>query len=182
VVQSVCAKEIAMDVGWQLPVAWVGLGIVVVVCGLRASRSPRAYRIGVAAVSVLWVLAGAGANASFLARGDDFSGFADGASTSFVRDTWESLVVPHHTLFIGLLIAFEALAGLAVLRTGVLRQTALLLLIGFNVALLSFGWGYLVWSLPLVVGLSLLWRSGRGERHRTTSPIAADAPRAGVTP
>lgn len=171
-----------MDVGWQLPVAWVALGIVVVVCGMRSSRTRRAYRVGVAAVSALWVLAGAGANAYFLARGDDFSGFADGASTPFVRETWESLVVPHHTLFIGLLITFEGLAGLAVLRAGAVRQTALLLLIGFDVALLSFGWGYPVWSVPLVVGLSQLWRSGRHDRQRTTSPIAADVPRADVTP
>jgi hypothetical protein len=168
-------KEVVMDVGWQLPVAWVTLGIIVVACGLRASRSQRAYRVGVAAVSALWVLAGAGANAYFLARGDDFSGFADGASTSFVRDTWQSLVVPHHTVFIGLLVAFEAAAGLAVLVEGTVRQTALLLLIAFTVALLSFGWGYLVWSVPLGVALGLLWRHGRqGLRAQPHMPHGAE--------
>ena len=73
------------------------------------------FYAGLAAVAALWVVAGAGANLWFLARGDDFSGFADQAPTSVVQDTWESLVVPHHAVFIGLLIAFEASAGAAVL-------------------------------------------------------------------
>lgn len=154
-----------MTTGWALPVVWASLGIVIVTCGLRATRSRRAYALGVAAVSALWVVAGAAANAYFLARGDDYSGFADGASTSFVRDRWESVVVPHHGLFIGLLIAFEAVAGLLVLIEGWVRQTALLLLIGFNLALLSFGWGFLVWSAPMGFALWLLWRAGRDIRR-----------------
>jgi hypothetical protein len=162
-------------------VVWVALGIVIVACSMRASRSRRAYVAGVAAVSALWVLAGAGANAYLLAHGADYSGFADGASTTFVRETWESLVVPNHGLFIGLLIAFEATAGLLVLVEGRVRQTALLLLIGFNVALVSFGWGFLAWSAPRVAALSMLWRAGRsalGPEHRVDAPTT----RAGATP
>ncbi|MGZ5403537.1 MAG: hypothetical protein ACXWDL_02690 [Nocardioides sp.] len=140
---------------------WFSLGVVIFVCSLRATRSQRLYRVGVTAVSALWVVAGAGVNAYFLLRGDDYSGFADGASTSFVRETWESVVVPHHSLFIGLLIAFEAVVGTLVLVEGRVRQTALLLLIAFNVALVSFGWGFLMWSVPMVVALSLLWRADR---------------------
>jgi hypothetical protein len=150
-----------MNIGWVLPVVWVGLGVVIVVCSLRAAQSRRAYVIGLTAVGVLWVAAGAAVNAYFLARGADYSGFADGASMSFVRDTWESVVVPHHALFIGLLIAFETAAGALVLIEGRLRQSALVLLIGFNVALVSFGWGFLAWSTPLAVALTLLWRANR---------------------
>jgi hypothetical protein len=170
-----------MSVGWVLPVVWVGLGIVIVACGLRAARSRRAYLVGVAAVSALWVVAGAGANAYFLARGDDYSGFADGASTSFVRDTWESVVAPHQGLFIGLLIAFEAAAGVLVLVEGRVRQMALLLLVAFNVALVSFGWGFLVWSVPMLVALSLLWRAGRTWR-RTKHRVDAPVTKAGAVP
>jgi uncharacterized membrane protein YphA (DoxX/SURF4 family) len=155
-----------MDVGWVLPVTWFGLGAVIVVSGVLAGRSRRAYDVGIVTVSVLWVLAGAAVNAWFLLRGDDYSGFADGSAFDFVTDTWESLVVPHHTLFIGLLVAFEAVAGLLVLVPGPLRQAALLLLVAFNVALLAFGWAYLVWTVPLVVALGLLWRSGRTGSHR----------------
>lgn len=170
-----------MSVGWVLPVLWVGLGVVILVCSLCASRSRRWYALGVAAVSALWVVAGAGANAYFLARGDDYSGFADGASTSFVRQTWESVVVPHHGLFIGLLIAFEAAAGALVLVRGPARQTALVLLIAFNVALVSFGWGFLVWSTAMVVALSLLWRADRTGR-RTRHHVDTCETRAGALP
>jgi hypothetical protein len=170
-----------MSVGWVLPVVWVGLGIVIVACGLRAARSRRAYLVGVAAVSALWVVAGAGANAYFLARGDDYSGFADGASTSFVRDSWQSVVAPHQGLFIGLLIAFEAAAGVLVLVEGRVRQMALLLLVAFNVALVSFGWGFLVWSVPMLVALSLLWRAGRTWR-RTEHRVDASVTKAGAVP
>lgn len=154
-----------MAIGWVLPALWAGLGIVIITCSLLAARSRRAYVTGVTAVSLLWVVAGAGANAYLLARGGDYSGFADGASTSLVRETWESLVVPHHGLFIGLLIAFEATAGVLVLVEGAPRQLALVLLIGFTVALVSFGWGFLVWSIPMVAALSLLWRAGRDVRR-----------------
>jgi len=169
-----------MSIGWALPVLWVGLGIVIVASSLRAARSRRAYLAGVTAVSALWVVAGAAVNASLLARGADYSGFADGASTSFVRETRESLVVPHHGLFIGLLIAFEAAAGLMVLVEGPVRQAALLVLIGFNVALVSFGWGFLAWSAPMALALYLLWRAGRGVRRTEQHRDAAARTRAGA--
>jgi hypothetical protein len=174
-------EEGVMEIGWVLPVVWFGLGVVIIACSVRAARSRRAYVAGVTTVSLLWVVAGAAVNAYFLARGDDYAGFADGASTSFVRDTWESVVVPQHSLFIGLLIAFEATVGLLVLIEGRVRQVALVLLIGFNVALLSFGWGFLVWSVPMVGALSLLWRADRSWRR---TEDRADAPRtgAGVVP
>jgi hypothetical protein len=69
--------------------------------------------------------------------------------------------VPNHELFIGLLIVFEAAAGALVLVEGRVRQVALALLIGFNIALVSFGWGYLLWSVPMVAALSLLRRADR---------------------
>ncbi|WP_432477954.1 hypothetical protein [Nocardioides sp. GXQ0305] len=171
-----------MEVGWVLPVAWVGLGAVIVVSSIRAGSSPRAYRVGVLSVSALWVLAGAAVNGYFLARGDDYSGFADGASTSYVQDTWESLVVPHHTTFIGLLIAFEAVVGLLVLVEGPVRQVALVLLIGFTVALVPFGWGYLVWSVPMTLALVLLFRAGRVHRRTHGTAVDLTAPPPGALP
>ncbi len=164
-----------MDVGWVLPVTWFGLGLVVVGCSVRSARSRHAFGAGIGAVAALWVLAGAGANTFFLARGDDFSGFADLATVSFVGDTWESTVVPHHTVFIGLLIAFEACAGAAVLVPGRVRQVALVLLMGFNAALLSFGWGYLVWSVPLVAALEALRRADR-QWAALDAPVTAGPP------
>jgi hypothetical protein len=147
--------------GALLPVAWGVLGTTVVVCGLRAHASRRAFVVGICAASVLWVLAGAGANAAMLVDGSTYTGFADGSPIPFVTDTWESLVVPHHHVFIGALIAGEALAGLLVLVPGRPREVALLALVGFNATLVVFGWWFAVWAVPLVTALVLLYRAVR---------------------
>jgi hypothetical protein len=150
--------------GWLLPAAWGVLGLTIVTCGLLARRHPGASRIGLAAVSLLWVVFGAGANATMLAAGTTYSGFADASPIQFVRDTWQSLVVPHHHAFIGLLIAGEAVAGILVL-VGRTRQVALLALVAFNLTLLVFGWAFAIWGVPVATGLALLARADRS-RHR----------------
>ncbi|RNM17542.1 hypothetical protein [Nocardioides pocheonensis] len=156
--------------GWVLPAAWAGLGLTIVVCALLASRSSAALTAGIAAVSVLWVVAGAGANLAMLLDGTTYTGFADGSAIPFVRDTWESLVVPHHHLFIGLLIAGEALAGVLVLVPGRLREGALVALVCFNATLVVFGWAFAIWAVPLVVALVLLLRAQRAEDPPLRSP------------
>lgn len=159
--------------GWLLPVAWATLGLTIVVCALRASRSRRALAIGIGAVSVLWVVAGAGANAAMLLDGNTYRGFADGSPIPFVRDTWASLVVPHHHVFITLLIVGEALAGALVLYPGRLREAALIALVAFNATLLVFGWGFAIWAVPLVAALVLLLRAQRLDDERRGSSAAA---------
>jgi hypothetical protein len=146
--------------GWALPITWTLLGLTIVVASLYARRSRVAYVAGIWTVSVLWVVAGAGVNLAMLIEGSTYTKFASGSPIPFVRDTWESLVVPHHHVFIGLLIAFEAAAGLAVLWRGRARTVSLAALIAFNVTLVVFGWGFLVWAVPLVVSLVLLLRAG----------------------
>jgi hypothetical protein len=153
--------------GWALPVTWTILGVTVVVSAVRARRSDRAFAVGIGAVSVLWVVAGAAVNAATLIDGTTYTGFAQGSPIPFVRDTWESLVVPHHHVFIGILIAAEALAGLMVLVPGRVRQTALIALMAFNATLVVFGWGFAIWAAPLVGALWLLYRA---ELVRTLRP------------
>jgi len=155
--------------GWVLPVTWATLGTVIVVCALFSRRSDRAFATGIGAVSVLWLLGGAAANAAMLADGSTYTGFADGSPIAFVHDTWESLVVPHHHFFIGLLIAGEALAGLLVLVPGRVREVDLLALVAFNATLVVFGWGFAIWAVPLVVALLLLRRAAR-ERNPDQHP------------
>jgi hypothetical protein len=79
---------------------WTGLGLTIVVSSVRSRHSARAFAVGIGAVSVLWLLAGAAANATMLADGSTYTGFAGGSAIRFVRDTWQSLVVPHHHVFI----------------------------------------------------------------------------------
>ncbi|TXL57522.1 hypothetical protein [Aeromicrobium terrae] len=120
---------------------------------------------------MLWILAGAFVNAYFLIRGDDYAAFADDAWTSFVRDAWRSVVAPHQGIFIGLLIAFEAAAGVLVLIEGRARQAGLVMLVSFNVLLVAFSWWFLLWSVPLVLSLVSLWRAAPVTRsgHRPPS-------------
>lgn len=142
-----------------LAVTWVALGVTVVVSGALAARRPRARTVGRVAVAVLFLLAGAAVNTLFLLTGADYDGFADGSPVAFVRDTWQSLVVPRHELFIGLLVVFEAAVGVAAAVGGRATRFAYVAAIAFHVALLSFGFGFWAWSLPMVAGLVLLLRA-----------------------
>jgi hypothetical protein len=142
-------------------VAWAVLGLVVVGGALLARRSRTAYRAAIGALALLFLPAGAAVHAWYLATDVTYSGFADWSWSSFVTDTWESLVVPHDGVFIGLLIAFEAAVGVLVLVPGRARRTGLVLIMAFHVALLAFGWAYLVWVVPMVAALLLLLRADR---------------------
>jgi hypothetical protein len=101
-----------------------------------------------------------------LIDGTTYSGFATGSPIPFVRDTWESLVVPHHHVFIGLLVAGEALAGVLVLVPGRVREVVLICLVAFNATLVVFGWAFAIWAVPLVASLLLLHRAQRLDSQR----------------
>ena len=153
----------------MLQVTWVLLGVVVVWAGVRSRTDLRALRVGRLALGALFLGAGALVNAFFVLRGDDYADFASGSYLPFVRDTWASLVVPNHTLFLGvLLVAFEAAVGVLALLGGRRAVLALIGAIGFHVALLSFGWGFYLWSLPMLAGLVLLLKAQRRELDRAT--------------
>lgn len=150
-------------------VAWAVLGVTIIGGALLAHRSHTAFRVATGALAVLYLAAGAAVHAWNLATDVTYSGFADWSWSSFVTDTWESLVVPHDGIFIGLLIAFEATVGVLVLIAGRPRRLGLMLMLAFHVALVSFGWVYLVWVVPMVAALVLLLRAERQE-HRLEAP------------
>ena len=95
-----------------------------------------------------------------------YSGFADAAVLGWVREAWNSIFMSHPAVFGSLLAAFEAATGLLILaggRRAVIGMCAGLL---FTLALVLFGWGYLIWSIPVGAILALvlrdeLRRSGR---------------------
>lgn len=146
-----------------MPVVWSVLGLVIVVAALRAARSPEALRVGRWAVGVLFIGAGAGVNAWYLARGDDYGGFADGSQFAFVRATWQSVVAPDQLFFISLLIAFELAVGALVLSGDRRAELGLAAAIGFHVALMFFGWAFALWSVPMLFAFALLLRAQRME-------------------
>ena len=155
----------------MLPVIWVSCAVVIVAAAVRARGSRRAARIGRCAVAVLFLGAGALVNAIFLATGDDYAKFADRAYIRLVGDTWRDFVVPNHHLFISLLIAFETVVGVLMIAGGRRAQLGLVAAIAFHVALLSFGWGFYLWSIPMIAAFSLLLRAER--QQLSTMPVTA---------
>ena len=150
---------------------WVGCAVAIVTAAVRSRHDVGALRLGRRAVGGLYIGAGAAVNALFLLRGDDYAEFADGAYVRFVRDTWREVVVPHHHEWIALLIAFELGVGVLALLGGRRTQIGYVAAITFHVALLSFGWGFYLWSVPMVWALSVLLR---GElRAADTRPSSA---------
>jgi hypothetical protein len=159
-------------------VAWVVLGLTTLVASLRAHRSRRARLVGRWAVALLFVVAGAGVNAWYLTTGVDYSAFADASASAFVRDTWRAVVAPDQELWIGLLVAFEATAGALVASGRRRTQVGLVAIIGFHVALLSFGWAFAFWSVPMILALGLLLRA---ERHAAPSDRVVEPVEAALT-
>jgi len=146
-------------VGALLAVAWVACGAVTIAAALRARRSAAARRAARYALGVLYVLFGAVVNAVFLATGTDYAAFADASPIPFVRDTWHSVVAPHQVFWISLLVVFEAAVGILVVSGGRRTTVALIGMIGFHLALMTFGWGFWVWCVPMLVALGLLIRA-----------------------
>ena len=102
---------------------WLVLGATVIVASLFAGRSDRARLVARVALGVLFLVFGALVNVIYLVTDwDSFADFGEMSQFAFVRDTWASLVVPNTGVFIGLLIAGEATAGILVLCGG--RWTA----------------------------------------------------------
>ena len=113
---------------------WVLCVATAIVASVLAIWRPRARYIGRVAVGVLMLLGGAVFNAVNLALGD-YAGFADQAHFGWVTDAWRAIVAPNQYLFIGLLVAFEAVVGVLILSGGRRTQLGLIGAIGFHVAL-----------------------------------------------
>lgn len=138
---------------------WIVLGGGLVLSAVRSRRTPAALEWGCISVCLLWAGGGALVNLGYLVAGGTYTGFAEGAWLPGVRSAWESEVVPHQPFYIGLLVIGEGLAGMAVLLPGAPRVASLVALIAFTVTLVVFGWGFLLWSVPVGGSLVLLLRA-----------------------
>ncbi|TRW46229.1 hypothetical protein [Georgenia yuyongxinii] len=146
-------------------IMWLVLGGVALVAALRAGTSPRAMHVARAALATLFIVFGAAVNALYLAAGTGgYDTFADGSPIAFVRDTWQSVVVPNQGLYIGLLIAAEAAAGVLIALGGRWMQAGLVALIGFHLGMLTISWFLWLWALPMLLTFALLLRAERQSR------------------
>ena len=131
---------------------WVACVATAIVASVLAIWSRRARYVGRVAVGVLMLVGGATFNAVNIALGQTYADFADQAHFGWVTAAWRAVVAPNHYLFIGLLVAFEAIVGVLILSGGRRTQIGLIGAIGFHLALWLFGWGVTVYSLLMLPG------------------------------
>ena len=109
-----------------------------------------------------------------------YDSFADASYWPFIEHTWRSVLVPNVHVLIPVLAAFEASVGVLIL-VGRTRRIGIVCAIGFSVALMLFGWGFWVWSLPVVGLLAYFWHleasaKARADRWGSVTPTGAAGP------
>lgn len=88
-----------------------------------------------------------------------YSAFADDALFGFVRTSWSSVVAGAPAPAIGALAFFECVVGLLVLfGSPRLALVGAGLMAAFHLALMTFGWGFWIWCVPMLVLLGVLVR------------------------
>lgn len=105
------------------------------------------------------LIGGALFNAIQLAQGNDYATFADPSPFSWITRTWRAVIPENHVVLIGLLVIFEATAGVLLLageRTARLGYPAV---ITFHLLLWLFGWFEIVYCLLMLPALIMLWRA-----------------------
>lgn len=140
-------------------------------------RSGRARRF----VGGLYLVTG-GINAGMVAADPQaYRTFADGSFWTFVTTTWHDVVMAHPYVWFLLLAGGEIALGLLLLRGGRPARWGWAGVITFHVLLMSFGFGFWLWSLPalafLVPAARADWASLAGSRVPATEVPAPVAPR-----
>jgi hypothetical protein len=115
----------------------------------------RVIRIAAGAV-FLW---SSGVHVGIVAADSDlYRDVADGAWLPGIRTAWADIFMAH-SVFWGLMIALGEFAiGAALLTSGRWTRYGLAGAAGFHVGLMTLGWGYWLWSLPV---LAILLGPGR---------------------
>jgi hypothetical protein len=152
-------------------IVWLVCGVATIIAAVLAGRSRQARYIGRAAVGVLFIAGGALLHVINLATGGDYAGFANPAHFAWVTRGWNAVVVPNHVLFIGLLAAFEATAGVLAISGGRRTQLGYLAVIAFYLALWLFGWTETVWVLVMLPAMLFLLRA----ELRATPAVSIEA-------
>lgn len=88
-----------------------------------------------------------------LADAETYRTFADGSFWSFVADAWQQVVMAHPLAWILLLAAGEVVLGLLLLRGGPAARAGWAGVLVFHVVLMSFGFGFWLWSIPVLAAL-----------------------------
>ncbi|MEO7062081.1 MAG: hypothetical protein ABI083_20380 [Lapillicoccus sp.] len=84
--------------------------------------------------------------------------FADAAVVAWVERGWNEIFMANPRAWGLAVAAGELVLGLLLLRGGRSAKVGWLGVIGFQVALVLFGWGFLIWSVPALGVLVVLTR------------------------
>ena len=93
--------------------------------------------------------------------------FADGSWSSFVTQAWHDVVMAHPLTWILLLAAGEVTLGVLLLRGGPAARAGWVGVVAFHVLLMSFGFGFWLWSVP---ALAVLVPSARADWPALATP------------
>jgi hypothetical protein len=137
-------------------------------------RPGRMARVGRLAFGVMFT-GGAAIHAAIVVTGTEtYQHFADTAFLPFVKAGWLSVFMPHAALLGLLLAAFELAVGLLILAGGPETRLGLLAAIAFHLGLMLFGWGFWLWSIPMLAMLVALLRfdfgNAMGSRRNQQMP------------
>jgi hypothetical protein len=97
--------------------------------------------------------------------------FADGALFGFVSARWQDVFMAHAGAWGLALAAGESALGLLLLRGGGWARLGWAGVIAFHLALMVFGWGFWLWSVPALI---VLIPAARADLRR---PAAAEQSR-----
>ena len=84
---------------------------------------------------------------------DAYAAFADDALFGFVRSGWREVFMSDPPAWALLLALGEATLGAALLLGGTPARWGYVGVIAFHVALMMFGWGFWMWSIPALAFL-----------------------------
>jgi hypothetical protein len=107
-----------------------------------------------------------------------FRHFADSSYLPFVRHGWNQLVMAHPSAWGLLLSAGEATLGGFLLAGGRFAKVGWVGVITFHVLLMLFGFGFWLWSVPVLSALVPLARRDWSVISRRTAPPPPDRGRA----
>ena len=106
-------------------------------------------------------------------RPSSYDSFADGSWWPFIAHSWRSVLAPNVQYLIPVLVVYEAAVGLLILSRAY-RRIGICGAIAFNAALILFGWGFCLWSVPVIVLLLRFWYlESIPEDHRRSGGPAA---------
>lgn len=99
--------------------------------------------------------------------------FASGSMLPFVRDAWTDVFMAHAASWALAVMAGELALGLLLLRGGAAAKVGWAGAIAFHLALMLFGWGFWLWSVPVLV--FLVWAARRDWPDLTSRSTPAPA-------